>query len=115
MIKNKNMKKIYLLIIFANLLLGKKAVIVSEVADLLAEPGKEFFLPVAPVNFRDGISCPRMHQALANEVIEILETSGSNSKVKISNCFFQTASSNTKHSSYWIKNKHFIIHYRISG
>lgn len=103
------MKRIYLLLVlFANAIFCYKAVIVCPVADLVTEPIEPFTLPVAPVNFRDGISCPRLHQALANEVIEVVEEKNNNVKVKALNCFFQTNGSNTKHSTYWTQKTNFV-------
>lgn len=105
------MKRIYLLTIFTIVLFSKeKALVISEVADLLAEPATPELIkhgvPLAPVRFIDGISCPRIHQALANEIVEILETQNNASRVSISNAFYQSKLDGSKNTSYWTDTKH---------
>lgn len=107
------MKRIYLLTIFTIVLFSKeKALVISEVADLLAGPETDDLLkhglPIAPIDFKDGISCPRVHQALANEIVEVLETQKNGSIVSISNAFYQSKLDGSKNTSYWINNKHII-------
>lgn len=50
-------------------------------------------------------ACPRIHQLLFNEEVEIVDENISEYKVKIPNLFFVTTEGNTLHATYWTSKK----------
>lgn len=46
-------------------------------------------------------SCPRLHQLLYNEQVDIVQTEGDEVRIELHNVFFQTRESDKKHTSYW--------------
>jgi hypothetical protein len=96
----------------------RPAVTIVPVADLLGEPLRE-------INKTHGTShtyqnlplcskpagtyaCPRIHQLLFNEVIEIIEQRGDEVMVKVPNLFFVTPPSHSPRTTYWSHKKNFI-------
>lgn len=47
------------------------------------------------------ISCPRIHQLLFNEVVEILEQRGNELKIALPNLFYISPDKKTRHNSFW--------------
>ncbi len=46
-------------------------------------------------------SCPRLHQALYNDIVEIIKTVGDEAYIRISQTYYLTPSSSTPQSNYW--------------
>lgn len=89
------------------------ALIVAPVADLISAPAKHFNpkisptkfyeqIPLSPVNPGKNLNAgPRLHQALFNEIVDILETYQEEVKIRILNAYFLNITTNQKTSSFW--------------
>ncbi|MEX0849823.1 MAG: hypothetical protein WD055_06335 [Candidatus Dependentiae bacterium] len=89
---------------------AQKGFAVSPVADLVGHSLTKSDisydnLPVASINLA---ACPRMHQLLYNETIDIIKETEHEYYVEIPHIFFVTKSNNKPHCSYWIKKKHIV-------
>lgn len=84
-----------------------KAVVVVPIADLVGQPFRDHAtsaytrLPLCPGNTNPAESCPRIHQLLFNEVVEIIEERNEQVCIKIPHMFFITAKSNKPQTIYW--------------
>jgi len=94
--------------------LNNLALITVPVADLTGAPvnlSKQ--IPICPVNANDGtFSCPRIHQALFNEIIKIININSNQALIETINCFYDIKNKNikTKRSPrFWINNKNYKI------
>ncbi len=102
------MKKLFfiLICIYNRLLICTQLGIISvPVADLFGQPlvnNKLIDYKTVPeCGVTIGDSCSRLHQALYNEVVTILETRNNEIKINIHNCFYTTTDSKIKHHTYW--------------
>ena len=96
-----------------------QAVVISPVADLIGSPIKNF-VPNKPIEqayqelslcggfTNPYVSCPRMHQLLAHEIVKVVEEKNKEVRVHISNAFFITKIHSKPHNSYWMLKKHLI-------
>jgi cell wall-associated NlpC family hydrolase len=97
---------------------NRSAVTIVPVADLLGEPlcainkiqGTNHTYQTLPLCGKPAgtYACPRIHQLLFNEVVEIVDERGDEVMVKIPNLFFVTTSSDTHYTTYWSHKKNFI-------
>ena len=100
-------KRIYislLLLIFSLNFCAQKGLVVSPVADLAGQPlGSRHTYQQLPWAARgsDYAACPRVHQLLFHETVEILEKCGDEIKVRVPNLFYQTMKSNNPQTDYW--------------
>jgi hypothetical protein len=62
-------------------------------------------LPWAGFGAHHHAACPRMHQALFNEQVKILEYQGDEVHIDIVNSYYFTVASHTPHSDYWTLKK----------
>src|SRR3989304_1991478 len=73
---------------------AQKAVIIVPVADLVGQPMQSFYknkkptsayeeLPWAASGADHYLACPRLHQALFNEVVELCEEFGQEARIKL--------------------------------
>ncbi len=102
---NKNIYISLLIIISQFTFCAKNGLVIAPVADLAGQPlgcsdQSYHHLPWA-ARGSDYAACPRVHQLLFNETIEILEKRGDEIKVRVPNLFYQTSSSNTPQTDYW--------------
>ena len=87
-------------------ILAEKALITVPIADLLSTPPTQIKPPLAPVDWQDGtMSCPRLHQALFNETVEILETTANSAKIRILNAFYLNMRTKQKLNKFWTAKK----------
>ena len=92
-----------------------RALITVPVADLLGEPISTLQKPWLPPFGYDTLphssgtngraACPRIHQLLFNEVVEVLETKKDEVKVQISNAFFIPHNTQQPHVTYWMQER----------
>lgn len=119
--KEDKMKKILTLcFILSYTIAAEKAVITVSVADLVGQPLASFYKnkPLIEQHYLDlawaGIgklhsyACPRLHQALFNEVVELIETRGQEALIRIPNLFYQTITNSNPQSDYWTLRKNLI-------
>ena len=89
------------------------ALITTPVADLLSSPASglsksckpyEYYknIPLSPINHRFSQACPRLNQALFNEIVDIVETTTNEAKVKILNAYYLNPSTKNKTGSFWM-------------
>ena len=100
------MKRILSLLLFAAHIVSEKALVIAPVIDLTTHPTNEN-IPAAPKNYLSG-ACPRIHQAIFNEIVDIKTVSGRNAKIEISNTFTQN-NEKTKEASYWCSTKNLLF------
>jgi len=84
---------------------AKNGLVIAPVADLVGQPlgcSDQSYqqLPWA-ARGSDYAACPRVHQLLFNETLEIIEKRGDEIKVRVPNLFYQTTKSNTPQTDYW--------------
>jgi cell wall-associated NlpC family hydrolase len=89
-----------------------QAVVVVPVVDLIGQPIHAFYpkiatikayhmIPLCAGDMNRWIGCPRIHQLLYNERVEIIETRGQEVKVRICNLFYVTMKSKKEQTEYW--------------
>lgn len=59
------------------------------------------------------IGCPRIHQALFQELVIVHETAGEEVWVELPNCFYQSQIDNDKHTRYWTLKKNIISYEKL--
>lgn len=112
-------KKIYLrvkafailIVLVSNQLLqAELAVIIKPVIDftyLPITPNQK--VPICPVKVGDdAISCPRIHQGLFNEIVDIIRTENQQVLVAVKNCYFQTNQNLEKQAQFWTSSKNLL-------
>lgn len=97
---------------YANTQLIHKALTVVPIADLLGNPISELQrtsqtkkaynqLPLCGGTTNASVSCPRIHQLLFNEIVEIISRRGDEVHIKISNFYYINSAHKTPQHSYW--------------
>lgn len=116
------MKKLILYILLCShpfLFPHQKAVICVPIADLVGQPIHTIYpeqpsddsynsLPVCGEK-NIGYACPRLHQLLYNDVVEIIATKNDETCINISNIFYITPTSSTPHTTYWTATKNLCL------
>jgi len=97
---------------------AKKAFVSVPVTDLVGQPMSRLYRSKQPAamyssipleSIRATFECPRLHQALYNEIVEILEEEGEEVKIKVKNIFYVThANKSKKKSIFWAQKKDLI-------
>lgn len=83
---------------------AQRGVVITPVADLVGEPcSSEAAYKQLPWAARgsDYAACPRIHQLLFHEIVEILEKRGEEIKVRVPNLFYQTTQTVIPQTEYW--------------
>ena len=96
-----------------NLIVPYRALVTVPVADLIGEPINALQKPWLPPFGYDTLphssgtngraACPRMHQLLFNEVVEVLEAKKDEVKVEISSTFFIPPNTQQPQITYWMQ------------
>lgn len=105
------MKKIRILLLITATILtnqmnfcARYGVVIESVIDLVGKPlrsSKSYHhLPWA-ARGSDYAACPRIHQLLFHEIVEILDEHQDEVKVRIPNLFYQTANQSAPQTDYW--------------
>jgi len=105
MVYDKKSSIILLFLIFSLSIYAQNGLVIAPVADLVGQPlGSLQAYQSLPWAMRgsDYAACPRVHQLLFHETVEILEKNGDEMKVRIPNLFYQTAQNNTPQTDYWM-------------
>jgi hypothetical protein len=92
--------------IYATAACEKYGLVITPVADLIGQPIHKTDctyenLPVAGSDQR----CPRLHQILFNETVEIIEQTDEEYRIRISSVFYITPKNNSRQNSYWTNKK----------
>ena len=84
---------------------AKKGFVIAPVADLVGQPLGGSHPPYQQLPWAargsDYAACPRVHQLLFNETLEIIEKRGDEIKIRVPNLFYQTSSSTMPQTDYW--------------
>src|SRR5581483_7356313 len=93
----------------------EKAVICVPIADLVGQPLKTLYAQQSthdtynniPVCWKDNplYSCPRLHQLLYNDIVDVISTEGDETCIQISHVFYITPASQTPQTTYWTHTK----------
>ncbi len=97
---------------------AQKGVVVVPVADLVGQP-MQTFNPHTPARTSyqhlswsargsDYDACPRVHQLLFNEVVDIIQNKKDELHIKVPNVYYQTKTSKKPHTDYWTLRKNII-------
>ncbi len=94
----------------------KFAVIIAPVADLISTPAQTlcnniptltnnfndyyWSIPLAPIN-KDTASCPRLHQALFNELVEVVSETPNEAQVRVLNAYYLDPTTKQKSGYFW--------------
>ena len=93
--------------------LGYQALVTVPVADLLSTPASKLCLEIPVIEYyqqiplaatdarKDHNSCPRQHQALFHEIVEVIEEGLQEAKVKIKNAYYLNLSNGQKFHNFW--------------
>lgn len=99
-------------IISAHITCAQRAFICVPVADLSGQPVASLNKALATETlyasfpeYAKGAACPRLHQALFNEQVEILDTKGDEINVSIASAFYETPQSSAPQTRYWTLKK----------
>lgn len=114
-----------LLILFSiitnQLLQAKLALVQVPVADLISHHVAHFKQDQAPENYYQNIalspfrpgkdinSCPRQHQALFNELVDIIEEHKHEARVRIFNAYYLDLTTKQKTGSFWTLKKNLLL------
>ncbi len=107
-LKNLNL---LILLVASQPLLAELAVIIKPVIDftyLPITPSQK--IPICPVKVGDdAISCPRIHQGIFNEIVDIIRTENQQVLAAVKNCYFQTDQNQAKQAQFWTSSKNLLL------
>ncbi len=93
----------------------EKAVVCVPIADLIGQSIQTIYsnqlinnsYNMLPVCWKENpqYACPRLHQLVYNDVVEVIETKGDESHIRISQLFYTSPSSQKPQTSYWTATK----------
>jgi len=107
---NKNNAFTILIFLFNCLCLqirpAEKAVTIVPIADLvgyqLTNNSMTYnHLPLCGGTYQSDESCPRMHQLLFNEIVDVIGYHGNQAQIKIHNLYYYTNNHTKKQATYW--------------
>jgi len=94
---------------------AKKALIIVPIADLAGKPltNSEILfnydtIPLAAGSARESRSCPRLHQLLFNEIVDIIEEQPQEVRIAIPNVYYLIPQSTEPQTNYWTQKKNCI-------
>ncbi|HRN77814.1 MAG TPA: hypothetical protein PLU71_01125 [Candidatus Dependentiae bacterium] len=98
-----------------------KAITIVPVADLVGQPMQQWYanqsihqsyatLPLcgAGTAAQAGRVCPRIHQLLFNEMVEVIAEHGEEVHIRVPQVFYCTQASNVKHNTFWTAKKNLL-------
>lgn len=105
-------------------LLGKKALVMVPVADIIGNPIATFnHAPTAQQSYdnfsmsggpgNSSLECPRIHQLLFNETVDIVSEQGDEVSIRISSAFFITHDNHKPQNLYWTLKKNLISYEKL--
>ena len=97
----------------------EKAVICVPIADLIGQPIQILFpqqstdisYTMLPVSWKENAlyACPRLHQLLYNDMVNVVETKGNETCIQISQLFYITHESSIPQTIYWTHTKNLCL------
>jgi cell wall-associated NlpC family hydrolase len=107
------------LILIHSLNAQEKAVVCVPIADLLGQSAYTLYpnQPISqsynmlPVSYKTNTqyACPRVHQLLYNDLVNVLEVKGEEAHIQISQLFYTTLSSSIPQITYWTQTKNICL------
>jgi hypothetical protein len=104
-----------IVILYVSLNAMEKAVICVPIADLLGEPMHKIYPGQLVTNSYDNLpvcdktntryACPRIHQLVYNDIVDIVETKNDETHIQISQLFYTKLSSLDPQTTYWTQSK----------
>jgi cell wall-associated NlpC family hydrolase len=84
--------------------------VISPVADLVGYSLAKSHISYnnLPVASADLHACPRLHQLLFNEIVDIIKETDDEYHISIPHLFFITQTNKKPHCSYWVEKKHIV-------
>ncbi|MFI5332867.1 MAG: hypothetical protein ACHQVS_02070 [Candidatus Babeliales bacterium] len=101
---------ICIMMLHGTLITAYNAIVTIPIADLVGSPlpiqhhstvRAYQELPVCGATYQPFVACPRLHQALFNQQVEVIQERGDQVCVRIPNVFYVTHS-NTHHNQFWM-------------
>lgn len=103
-----------------NMLAQQKAVINVPVADLVGQqittlipdaPAQELYaqIPVCAGEIKSSIACPRLHQLLYNDTVDLLKITDDEACIRIAHGYYLIPSSQQPQTAYWILKKNLTL------
>lgn len=120
MVKTKQLisKSLLIALIFSGLLHGQKAIVTVAVADLVGQPLRSFYAHQREEKSYHELSwacyrshfeaCPRIHQLLFHEIVDIIGQQGNELQIRVPNVFYQTHTTHSPQNSYWVHKNNII-------
>ncbi|HEV2601841.1 MAG TPA: hypothetical protein VGT41_06145 [Candidatus Babeliales bacterium] len=99
-----------MLIFFNTITTAQQAIVIVPVTDLAGSPIEKSQLYTyenLPLDALDR-RCPRIHQLLFNETVEVLEHKDDQARISIPNLYYETANGTKKYTTYWVQKKHLL-------
>lgn len=103
---------------FSTMALGRKGIVIVPIADLAGQPIHTYYAyqPVEAAYHKlpwahyrgDYASCPRIHQLLYHEIVDIIGTRKNEILIRIPNVFYQTMTDARPQLYYWTLEKNII-------
>lgn len=95
-------------------------VVITPIADLLGAPIKTFFphdsvneaykqLVLCGAEKKIWQGCPRLHQLIANEIVEVIDENEHELKIKTPHLFYLAANSSEKQNTFWTHKKNIAL------
>jgi hypothetical protein len=100
--------------------LAQQAVICVPIADLIGQqittlipnaPAEQLYknIPVCTGEIKSSIACPRLHQLLYNDIVDVLKIVGDEAYIRITHGYYLIPSSQQPQNTYWIHKKNLIL------
>jgi cell wall-associated NlpC family hydrolase len=118
--KNVGTFFIYIITFHLILLPSQKAVISVPIADLIGQqivslipdvPAQQSYesIPVCTGEIKSSIACPRLHQLLYNDIVEIIKIVGDEACIRTTHGYYLIPSSQQPQSTYWTCKKNLTL------
>lgn len=110
----------YSICLFYNTFAQQRAVINVPIADLIGQqittlipdtPAQQSYasLPVCEGEIKSSIACPRLHQLLYNDSVDVLKIVGDEAYIRTAHGYYLTPSSSQPQNTYWTYKKNLIL------
>ncbi len=112
---------VLLITLFFPIMSTQKGIVIVPVAELVGQPMKTFYPCSDPAtryatipfcgannNAATGITCPRIHQLLFHEQVEILQEKDGELYIRIPNAFYVSHDTQKEHQEFWTLKKYII-------
>jgi hypothetical protein len=99
---------------------ARYGIVVTPIADLVGSPIQTFFpemsvdkayqqLVLCGAEKKLWIGCPRLHQLIAHEMVEVLDQTQNEYKIKTPHLFYVTGATQEQHNCFWTDKKNIVL------